>query len=104
MRTLIVDYRKQRGEHAPIYINEAVVECVESFQGQTVFIALTVISLIGSFLFFLIQKPEPKSIPSDESESLLQAESSECLCCCSASRSRFPSSVCFQEGIAAVCH
>nr|XP_046165722.1 UNC93-like protein MFSD11 [Oncorhynchus gorbuscha] len=44
---------------------------------QTVFIALTVISLIGSFLFFLIQKPEPKSISSDESESLLQAESSE---------------------------
>ncbi|XP_029614616.1 UNC93-like protein MFSD11 [Salmo trutta] len=44
---------------------------------QTVFIALTVISLIGSFLFFLIQKPEPKSIPSDESESLLQAVSSE---------------------------
>uniref|UniRef100_A0A8C7CLT8 Major facilitator superfamily domain containing 11 n=1 Tax=Oncorhynchus kisutch TaxID=8019 RepID=A0A8C7CLT8_ONCKI len=37
---------------------------------QTVFISLTVISLVGSFLFFLIQKPEPEATPSEASESL----------------------------------
>ncbi|KAK6311940.1 UNC93-like protein MFSD11 [Coregonus clupeaformis] len=36
---------------------------------QTVFISLTVISLVGSFLFFLIQKPEPEATPSEASES-----------------------------------
>uniref|UniRef100_A0A8C8IIT4 Major facilitator superfamily domain containing 11 n=1 Tax=Oncorhynchus tshawytscha TaxID=74940 RepID=A0A8C8IIT4_ONCTS len=41
---------------------------------QTVFISLTVISLVGSFLFFLIQKPEPEATPSEASESLLQTE------------------------------
>ncbi|KAG7459587.1 hypothetical protein MATL_G00212140 [Megalops atlanticus] len=44
---------------------------------QTVFISLTVISLVGSFLFFLIQRPEPESTPSEASESLLQTETSE---------------------------
>uniref|UniRef100_A0AAY4AQE9 UNC93-like protein MFSD11 n=1 Tax=Denticeps clupeoides TaxID=299321 RepID=A0AAY4AQE9_9TELE len=44
---------------------------------QTVFITLTVISLIGSFLFFLIQRPEPEAPPSDASESLLPPENSE---------------------------
>uniref|UniRef100_A0A8C8C320 Major facilitator superfamily domain containing 11 n=1 Tax=Oncorhynchus tshawytscha TaxID=74940 RepID=A0A8C8C320_ONCTS len=44
---------------------------------QTVFISLTVISLVGSFLFFLIQKPEPEATPSEASESLLQTESTE---------------------------
>ncbi|KAM7387559.1 hypothetical protein PAMA_009940 [Pampus argenteus] len=39
---------------------------------QTVFISLTVISLVGCFLFFLIRKPDPESAPSlDVSESLL---------------------------------
>uniref|UniRef100_A0A6Q2ZGP3 UNC93-like protein MFSD11 n=1 Tax=Esox lucius TaxID=8010 RepID=A0A6Q2ZGP3_ESOLU len=46
---------------------------------QTVFISLTVISLVGSFLFFLIQRPEPEATPSEASESL-PAESTESLC------------------------
>ncbi|XP_038565954.1 UNC93-like protein MFSD11 [Micropterus salmoides] len=44
---------------------------------QTVFISLTVISLVGCFLFFLIRKPDPEPAASEASESLLQAESSE---------------------------
>ncbi|XP_047428400.1 UNC93-like protein MFSD11 [Mugil cephalus] len=43
---------------------------------RTVFISLTVISLVGCFLFFLIRKPEPESPPPSEvTESLLQADS-----------------------------
>ncbi|XP_035516282.1 UNC93-like protein MFSD11 [Morone saxatilis] len=44
---------------------------------QTVFISLTVISLVGCFLFFLIRKPDPEPASSEASESLLQAESTE---------------------------
>ncbi|KAI9515283.1 DUF895 domain membrane protein [Dissostichus eleginoides] len=44
---------------------------------QTVFISLTVISLVGCFLFFLIRKPGPEAAPEDVTESLLQAESTE---------------------------
>lgn len=47
---------------------------------QTVFISLTVISLVGCFLFFLIRKPEPDAPPpssSEVTESLLQAASTE---------------------------
>ncbi|CAB1439704.1 unnamed protein product [Pleuronectes platessa] len=44
---------------------------------QTVFISLTVISLVGCFLFFLIRRPDPESSPSEVTESLLQAESTE---------------------------
>lgn len=46
---------------------------------QTVFITLTVISLVGNFLFFLIQKadPEAASAPTEASESLLPAEISD---------------------------
>ncbi|XP_065119349.1 UNC93-like protein MFSD11 [Paramisgurnus dabryanus] len=44
---------------------------------QTVFITLTVISLVGSFLFFLIQRPDPEPAPSDASESLLPADISD---------------------------
>ncbi|XP_073350500.1 UNC93-like protein MFSD11 [Pagrus major] len=44
---------------------------------QTVFISLTVISLVGCFLFFLIRKPDPEPAPAEASESLLQAESTE---------------------------
>ncbi|XP_056432454.1 UNC93-like protein MFSD11 [Gadus chalcogrammus] len=43
---------------------------------QTVFIALTVISLIGCFLFFLIRKPDPSEpTPSETSEAPLHTES-----------------------------
>uniref|UniRef100_A0A665T525 Major facilitator superfamily domain containing 11 n=1 Tax=Echeneis naucrates TaxID=173247 RepID=A0A665T525_ECHNA len=38
---------------------------------QTVFISLTVISLVGCFLFFLIRKPDPESSNSEVSEPLL---------------------------------
>ncbi|XP_077067709.1 UNC93-like protein MFSD11 isoform X1 [Siphateles boraxobius] len=44
---------------------------------QTVFITLTVISLVGNFLFFLIQRPDPEPAPSDASESLLPTEISD---------------------------
>uniref|UniRef100_A0A3P8VQQ2 Major facilitator superfamily domain containing 11 n=1 Tax=Cynoglossus semilaevis TaxID=244447 RepID=A0A3P8VQQ2_CYNSE len=44
---------------------------------RTVFISLTVISLVGCFLFFLIRTPETESAPSEVSESLLEAEFSE---------------------------
>uniref|UniRef100_A0A8D0CD75 UNC93-like protein MFSD11 n=1 Tax=Scleropages formosus TaxID=113540 RepID=A0A8D0CD75_SCLFO len=49
---------------------------------QTVFISLTIISLVGTFLFFLIQRPEPETTSSDPtsleaSESLLPADSNE---------------------------
>uniref|UniRef100_A0A8D3AV41 UNC93-like protein MFSD11 n=1 Tax=Scophthalmus maximus TaxID=52904 RepID=A0A8D3AV41_SCOMX len=44
---------------------------------QTVFISLTVISLVGCFLFFLIRKPDRQPSPSEVTESLLQAESIE---------------------------
>uniref|UniRef100_A0A3Q2Q1M0 Major facilitator superfamily domain containing 11 n=1 Tax=Fundulus heteroclitus TaxID=8078 RepID=A0A3Q2Q1M0_FUNHE len=45
-------------------------------QFRTVFISLTVISLVGCFLFFLIRKPEPESSSRSEvTESLLQDES-----------------------------
>uniref|UniRef100_A0A8C1ZGH7 Major facilitator superfamily domain containing 11 n=1 Tax=Cyprinus carpio TaxID=7962 RepID=A0A8C1ZGH7_CYPCA len=44
---------------------------------QTVFITLTVISLVGNFLFFLIQRPDPEPAPSDASESPLPADISD---------------------------
>ncbi|XP_067238800.1 UNC93-like protein MFSD11 [Chanodichthys erythropterus] len=44
---------------------------------QTVFITLTVISLVGNFLFFLIQRPDPEPAPSDASESLLPTDISD---------------------------
>ncbi|XP_034046716.1 UNC93-like protein MFSD11 [Thalassophryne amazonica] len=44
---------------------------------QTVFISLTVVSLVGCFLFFLIRKPDPESVPSEESVSILQGDSIE---------------------------
>ena len=37
-KELIVDYRKRRSEHAPIHINGAVVERVESFKFLSVHI------------------------------------------------------------------
>uniref|UniRef100_A0A3Q1ERI1 Major facilitator superfamily domain containing 11 n=1 Tax=Acanthochromis polyacanthus TaxID=80966 RepID=A0A3Q1ERI1_9TELE len=50
---------------------------------QTVFISLTVISLVGCFLFFLIRKPDPESSPvnSEVTESLLEPESIEIKAC-----------------------
>ncbi|KAM9744858.1 UNC93-like protein MFSD11 [Menidia menidia] len=43
---------------------------------QTVFISLTVVSLVGCFLFFLIRKPEPEpAADSEGAEPLLQGES-----------------------------
>ncbi|XP_062421783.1 UNC93-like protein MFSD11 [Pungitius pungitius] len=44
---------------------------------QTVFISLTVISLVGCFLFFLIRKPDPEPAANEAAESLLQADSTE---------------------------
>lgn len=54
---------------------------------QTVFISLTVISLVGCFLFFLIRKPDPDPAPSEASEALLQAESTESCSTASSPRS-----------------
>ncbi|XP_077474729.1 UNC93-like protein MFSD11 [Stigmatopora argus] len=45
---------------------------------QTVFISLTVISLVGCFLFFLIRTADPEGAPSDSSEApLLPSDSGE---------------------------
>ncbi|XP_028311602.1 UNC93-like protein MFSD11 [Gouania willdenowi] len=44
---------------------------------QTVFISLTVISLVGCFLFFLIRKPDPDMSSSEVTESLIHAEQIE---------------------------
>ncbi|KAM9843407.1 UNC93-like protein MFSD11 [Aulostomus maculatus] len=44
---------------------------------RTVFISLTVISLVGCFLFFLIRKPDSESAPADGSESLLPSDLTE---------------------------
>ncbi|MBN3283807.1 MFS11 protein, partial [Polyodon spathula] len=43
-------------------------------QFRRVFISLTVISLVGSFLFFLIRKPELESVAPEGTEALLQAD------------------------------
>ena len=51
--------------------------CVQDKDRTTVFISLTVVSLVGSFLFFLIQKVEPEVPANEESQSLVQAESTE---------------------------
>ncbi|KAJ0000964.1 hypothetical protein NQD34_005984 [Periophthalmus magnuspinnatus] len=60
---------------------------------KTVFISLTVISLVGCFLFFLIRKPESEpSSSSDVTESLLQTESDDS----SASSSSSHSGLCSQ--------
>lgn len=53
---------------------------------KTVFISLTVISLIGCFLFFLIRKPEAEPSSSDVTEALLQPELSESGDACSSPR------------------
>lgn len=53
---------------------------------QTVFISLTVISLVGCFLLFLIRKPDPEPAPSEASQALLQAEQSDSLESSSSSR------------------
>lgn len=61
----------------------------------TVFIPLTVISLVGCFQFFLIRKPEPDAAPSSSSEvteSLLPAEVTES----SSSDSSDQPGLCFQ--------
>uniref|UniRef100_A0A8C4SVI1 UNC93-like protein MFSD11 n=1 Tax=Erpetoichthys calabaricus TaxID=27687 RepID=A0A8C4SVI1_ERPCA len=44
---------------------------------RTVFISLTVISLVGGFLFFLIRNPEPLNEPSESTDSLLNADTEE---------------------------
>lgn len=36
---------------------------------RTVFIALTVISLVGTVLFFLIRKPDPENVLGEDDES-----------------------------------
>lgn len=51
--------------------------CVSDKDRQTVFISLTVISLVGSFLFFLIQRPEPEVLPAEVPESPVPAENSD---------------------------
>ncbi|XP_068434144.1 UNC93-like protein MFSD11 isoform X2 [Clinocottus analis] len=53
---------------------------------QTVFISLTVISLVGCFLFFLIRQPDPEPAPPEGAEALLQAESTDSCSLSSASR------------------
>lgn len=55
----------------------ATSQCVSDKDRQTVFISLTVISLVGSFLFFLIQRTEMEVVPSEGSESLLPGDASE---------------------------
>lgn len=60
--------------------------CVSDKDRQTVFISLTVISLVGCFLFFLIRKPGPEPAACDAAaaaEALLQADQTESTESCS---------------------
>lgn len=41
------------------------------------FITLTVISLVGCFLFFLLRKPDPDPALSEAAEALLQGEQTD---------------------------
>lgn len=59
--------------------NLKTVTGVSDKDRQTVFISLTVISLVGCFLLFLIRKPDPEPAPSEASQALLQAEQSDSL-------------------------
>ncbi|MGH0133711.1 UNVERIFIED_CONTAM: hypothetical protein FKN15_053299 [Acipenser sinensis] len=47
---------------------------ISEWDTRRVFISLTVISLVGSFLFFLIRRPEPESVAPEGTEALLQAD------------------------------
>lgn len=51
--------------------------CISDKDRQTVFISLTIISLVGNFLFFLIQRTETEVIPSEGSESPLPGDAYE---------------------------
>ncbi|MCI4385288.1 hypothetical protein PGIGA_G00048760 [Pangasianodon gigas] len=44
---------------------------------QTVFVSLTIISLVGNFLFFLIQRTETEVVPTEVSESPLSGDACE---------------------------
>lgn len=68
----------QRGPHSSSP-NLKTVTGVSDKDRQTVFISLTVISLVGCFLLFLIRKPDPEPAPSEASQALLQAEQSDSL-------------------------
>lgn len=59
--------------------NLKTVTRVSDKDRQTVFISLTVISLVGCFLLFLIRKPDPEPAPSEASQALLQSEQSDSL-------------------------
>ncbi|XP_041076722.1 UNC93-like protein MFSD11 [Polyodon spathula] len=47
---------------------------ISEWDTRRVFISLTVISLVGSFLFFLIRRPELESVAPEGTEALLQAD------------------------------
>lgn len=68
----------QRGPHDKSS-NLKTVTRVSDKDRQTVFISLTVISLVGCFLLFLIRKPDPEPAPSEASQALLQSEQSDSL-------------------------
>lgn len=87
---LIWNVKNRSGEHVSYYswisvplllgnliLSAWLMFCVPDEDRQTVFISLTVISLVGCFLFFLIRKPEPEAAPSETSEPLLPTEISE---------------------------
>uniref|UniRef100_A0A3Q2D1S5 Major facilitator superfamily domain containing 11 n=1 Tax=Cyprinodon variegatus TaxID=28743 RepID=A0A3Q2D1S5_CYPVA len=61
-----------------IYLAWQGHERISDMDRRTVFISLTVISLVGCFLFFLIRKPDPEaSSRSEATESLLQTDSAD---------------------------
>lgn len=65
------------GDLSSLILSLWLMLCVSDKDRQTVFISLTVISLVGCFLFFLIRKPDPEPSSSEAAESLLQAEQAE---------------------------
>lgn len=68
----------QRGAHSR-RSNARTVAGVSDKDRQTVFISLTVISLVGCFLLFLIRKPDPEPAPPEASQALLQSEQGDSL-------------------------
>jgi hypothetical protein len=72
-KEMIVDYRKRRTEHAPILIDEAVVEQVESFK----FLGVHIINQLSwsKHTKTVVKRARPKPIHSQETEMIWHGSS-----------------------------